>query len=73
MPLPQHYATTPCRMCDEPVIIVTTAGGERVSLDKSVPVFVRQPDGEGGAIWAQDTSGEVLVRHRAVCKGSGRH
>ena len=71
MPLPAHYATTPCRICGEPAIIVTAAGGERVMLDTRAQIFVRQHDGEGGAIWAQDTSGELLVRHKSVCKGSG--
>jgi hypothetical protein len=72
MPLLPHYTTTPCRSCGEPIVIVTAAGGERITLDPTAPVFVRESDGEGGGVWAQDNSDTVLVRHGAVCKGSKR-
>lgn len=71
MALPPHYATTPCRGCGKPVLFVTTinARGEQVNvpLDPVAPVYVRQRDGDGGAVWAQDTSRELLVSHFATC------
>lgn len=67
MSLPAHYTPTPCSACGAPVVIVTVAGGDRVVLDTAAPLFVRQADGEGGAVWAQDASGELLARHKAVC------
>ena len=60
------------------MVFVCTANGKTVPLDPIAPVYVRQGDGEGGAIWAQDTSKEILVSHFATCSkandfsGSGR-
>lgn len=65
--LPTGYATTPCRGCGKQVIFVTTAEGKTCPLDPVAPVFVRQRDGEGGAVWAQDRSGEILVSHFSTC------
>ena len=67
MPLPAHYATTPCRICGQPIIFVTAAGGDRVALDPRPAIFARQADGEGGAVWAKCTSGEILATHSMVC------
>lgn len=71
MTLPAHYVTTPCRGCGRPVIFVTARNlkGEwvKVPLDPSAPVYVREHDGEGGAVWAQDSSKELLVSHFSTC------
>ena len=49
MPLPAHYAATPCRDCGAPVIWTSAVDGRgghhKVALDQSVPVFVRMRDG----------------------------
>lgn len=62
-----RYATSPCKGCGKPVVFVTTAEGKTVPLDPVAPIFVREPDGEGGAVWAQDKSGDILVTHFATC------
>lgn len=65
------YVTTECRGCGKPIVFVhaVNAKGEmvKVPLDPSAPVYVRQPDGEGGAVWAQDTTKQLLVSHFATC------
>lgn len=76
MSLPAHYATTKCRGCGRDVVFVTAtnARGEQVKvpLDPSAPVYVRQRDGDGGAVWGQDTSGELMVSHFATCSGRNK-
>lgn len=81
MSLPAHYATTKCRNCGRKIIFVTAvnAAGQQMTipLDPSEPIYVRQRNGDGGAVWAQDTSRELLVSHFATCSKandfSGRH
>lgn len=82
MTLPAKYATTPCRGCGRPVIFVSVAKPDgshaTVPLDPSAPVFYRESDGEGGGVWVQDRTREILVSHFATCSkandfsGSGR-
>lgn len=67
MTLLPGYVTTPCRGCGKPVFFVTDCEGKRQVLDARPPIFVRQRDGDGGAIWARDTSGEIAVSHFATC------
>lgn len=77
LPAP-HYASTPCRGCGEPVLIVSAVSGEgrpvTVALDPTAEVFVRESTGEGGHVWAADNSKQVLAAHRASCssRGAGR-
>lgn len=66
MTLPHGYQATRCRGCGRQVVFVT-AEGKKVPLDPSAPVFVREADGDGGGVWAQDRSGSVLVSHFATC------
>lgn len=65
--LPAGYVTTPCRGCGKPVIFVRTAEGKTVPLDPVAPIFVRERDGDGGALWAQDRGDSVFVSHFATC------
>lgn len=67
MTIPDGYQATRCRGCGRQVVFVTTAEGKTVPLDPSAPVFVREADGDGGGVWAQDRSGSVLVSHFATC------
>lgn len=71
MTTPHGYVTTPCRGCGRPVVFVHAIDAKghavKVPLDPSAPVYVRQPDGEGGAVWAQDTTRHLLVSHYAIC------
>lgn len=67
MPKPPGYATTPCRGCGKAIVFVTNNEGKSVPLDPVAPVYVRMRDGDGGALWARDTSGEILVSHFATC------
>jgi hypothetical protein len=62
-----RYATTPCRGCGKQIVFVTTAGGKTVPLDPVAPVYVREADGEGGAVWAKDGGGDIMVSHFATC------
>lgn len=63
--------TQPCRRCGKPVAFVnaTDWSGQRitVALDLAAPIYVREPDGEGGAVWAQWRTDAVAVAHHAVC------
>lgn len=71
MTLPSTYRTSKCRGCGRDVVFVTArnAKGDQVTvpLDPSAPVYYRESDGEGGGIWVQDRSREVLVSHFATC------
>ena len=62
-------ATHPCASCGQPVATVTDCGGHTRELDTTAPVYVRLRDGDGGALWALDDSREILVAHKAVCRG----
>lgn len=65
-----NYATTPCRNCGEPTVPVTVCDGQGnefpLSGDATIGVLVRMRDGEGGSVWMQDRTGELLARH--VCR-----
>ena len=66
------YATTPCRGCGKPVVFVTAVGADgkhvTVPLDPRAPVYVRESDGEGGAVWAKaDKRSPIMVSHFATC------
>lgn len=61
--------TTPCRYCDEPVRLITAAGGRVIALDPTSTVYVREPDGEGGACWAPDPG--ILAQHRCANTNGG--
>lgn len=63
--------TKPCSRCGRPVwfVTATTAGGDRatVAMDAAAVAYVREPDGQGGAVWAAWRSDAVAVEHFAVC------
>lgn len=60
-------ATHPCKNCGAPVAPITACDANgatyTIHVDPSVPIFYRQSDGEGGAFWSQDRSGEAAARH----------
>ena len=73
-----HYATTPCRSCGTPIVIVTNAAKQTIALDPALPVFHRVVDMDSeprGASWVEDVAraGEgrqAFARHR--CAGGTR-
>lgn len=62
------YVTTPCRRCARPVLAVTVAGGDRVTLEPGHPVYSRESDGEGAAVWLPMVGDVVIARH--ICMAS---
>lgn len=63
-------ATHRCSACERPVVLASTDDG-RVILDPSVPVYVRESDGEGRGetVVARDRSGWIMARHS--CRKDG--
>lgn len=65
-------ALTRCRVCDRPVFFVSIANerGENkpVAMDPAAPIYVRESDGEGGAVWARWTTQDAAVPHAATCR-----
>jgi len=63
-------ATHRCSVCERAVVLASTDEG-RVILDPSVPVYVRESDGEvrGETVVARDRSGMVMARHS--CRRDG--
>lgn len=70
--LPLHYVPAPCRGCGKPIVFVTAygqQGGHKVPLDPSTPVYSRESDGDGGAVWLPVPADVILARH--VCVRAG--
>lgn len=65
-----RYVTQACHRCGVEVLRVRAHDGKDwgtdVSLEPTAPVYARESDGEGGAIWVR-VQGEILAQH--VCKG----
>lgn len=69
------YVPSACRRCGRRVVFVNAVASDgqtvKVPLDVAASVWVRQPDGEGGAVWAQDTTGHLMASHHALCGRNG--
>lgn len=72
--LPVHYVPAPCRGCGKPIVFVTAYSGQQVAhkvpLDPATPVYSRESDGDGGAVWLAVPPDVILARHVCVRTGA---
>lgn len=70
----QQPVATPCRTCNDPIVLRSVADGEGariVAMDPATTVYVRESDGEGGGVWARVRAGEVAIMAAHRCRGRG--
>lgn len=60
------YVTSPCPACGKPVVAALGIGARKLILDPGVPVYARESDGEGGAVWLQEKQETTMAVHRCT-------